>query len=175
MLWSTIRRRRDRIAGAGLACRPSALPATWMMRGPGGGVIQTTASDSTHTALVVGRHLKADNAPLDNIVAYTSSQSHSSIEKGARVAGYGHIRSIDVDASLAMDPTKLESAIAADLTEGLVPAFVCSTVGPPGPPPSIRSRQSARCRRHGLWHHGRDAFAGSRDDLSRVPSVPARP
>lgn len=138
------------------------LPAAWRMAGPGGGVIQTTASDSTHTALVVARHMKADDATLDNIVAYTSSQSHSSIEKGARVAGYRHIRTVDVDTSFAMDPENLDAAIAADLAEGLLPAFVCSTVGTTGttavdPVAAI----GAIARRHGMWHHVDAAFAGS--------------
>jgi aromatic-L-amino-acid decarboxylase len=112
--------------------------------------------------LVVGRHLKSDVASLDSIVAYTSSQSHSSIEKGARVAGYRHIRTIDVDASFAMDPEKLEDAITADLKQGLMPAFVCSTVGTTGttavdPVEAI----GVIARRHGLWHHVDAAFAGS--------------
>ncbi|HUP14619.1 MAG TPA: pyridoxal-dependent decarboxylase [Acidimicrobiia bacterium] len=138
------------------------LPATWMMAGPGGGVIQTTASDSTHTALVVGRHLKSDVATLDSVVAYTSSQSHSSIEKGAKVAGYRHIRTVEVDASHAMVPERLEAAIAADLADGLVPAFVCSTVGTTGTtaidPVEAIGKIS---RRHRMWHHVDAAFAGS--------------
>ena len=32
------------------------LPAAWRTAGPGGGVIQMSASDATHTALVVARH-----------------------------------------------------------------------------------------------------------------------
>ena len=138
------------------------LPIAWRMSGPGGGVIQATASDSTHTSLVVARHNKSVNAPVDNLVAYASAQSHSSIEKGARVAGYRHIRSVGVDESFAMDPGKLEAAIAADLAEGLVPAFVCSTVGTTGttaidPVEAI----GAVARRHGMWHHVDAAFAGS--------------
>lgn len=127
------------------------LPSAWRMAGPGGGVIQTTASDSTHTALVVARHIKSDHASLDSIVAYTSSQSHSSIEKGARVAGYRHIRTVDVDSSFAMDPKKLEAAIATDLAEGLVPAFVCSTVGTTGTT-AVDPVQAigAIARRHGI-------------------------
>jgi aromatic-L-amino-acid decarboxylase len=138
------------------------LPAEWKMAGPGGGVIQTTASDSTHTALVVARHVKSANTTLDSIVAYTSSQSHSSIEKGARVAGYRHLRTIEVDASHAMVPEKLEAAIAADLAAGLVPAFVCSTVGTTGTTAVDPVDSIGRiARRHAMWHHVDAAFAGS--------------
>ncbi len=138
------------------------LPNAWRMSGPGGGVIQATASDSTHTSLVVARHNKSADVPVDNLVAYTSSQSHSSIEKGARVAGYRHLRSVGVDASFAMDPGELEASIADDLAEGLVPAFVCSTVGTTGTT-AIDPVQAigAVARRHGMWHHVDAAFAGS--------------
>ena len=138
------------------------LPETWKMAGPGGGVIQTTASDSTHTALVVARHVKSESAALDSLVAYTSSQSHSSIEKGARVAGFRHIRTVEVDGAFAMDVRRLEEGIAADVADGLVPAFVCSTVGTTGttavdPVAAI----GAVARRHRMWHHVDAAFAGS--------------
>ncbi|MGH8927450.1 MAG: pyridoxal-dependent decarboxylase [Acidimicrobiia bacterium] len=138
------------------------LPQGWKSSGPGGGVIQMSASDSTHTALVVARQLKASSSTLDNLVAYTSSQSHSSIEKGARVAGFRHIRSIEVDEFFAMDPDRLESAIADDLGQGLVPTFVCSTVGTTGTTAvDPTDRIGATARRHGMWHHIDAAFAGS--------------
>ena len=138
------------------------LPAAWKLAGPGGGVIQSTASDSTHTALVVARHVKAVGTGVDSLTAYTSSQSHSSIEKGARVAGFRHIRTIGVDESFAMDPEQLAAAVAADVAVGLVPAFVCSTVGTTGttavdPVGAV----GEIARRHAMWHHVDAAFAGS--------------
>ena len=138
------------------------LPEAWKLTGPGGGVIQGTASDSTHTTLVVARQVKSASAPVDSLVAYTSEQSHSSIEKGARVAGFRHIRTIGVDESFAMDPDLLEAAITADQAAGLLPAFVCSTVGTTGttavdPVAGV----GAIARRFGMWHHVDAAFAGS--------------
>ena len=138
------------------------LPIAWKMGGPGGGVIQSSASDSTHTALVVARHSKAESAALDNLVAYTSAQSHSSIEKGARVAGFRHIRTVGVDGAFAMEARQLEEAIATDLAGGLVPAFVCSTVGTTGTTAvDPVSAIGAVARRHRMWHHVDAAFAGS--------------
>ena len=138
------------------------LPHSWKMAGPGGGVIQGTASDSSHVALVVARHIKADAGAVDGLVAYTSSQSHSSIEKGARVAGFRHFRGIGVDQSFAMIPNELEEAVKTDLAAGLVPAFVCSTIGTTGttavdPVEAI----GGIARQHGMWHHVDAAFAGS--------------
>ena len=138
------------------------LPQGWKMAGPGGGVIQGSASDSNHMALVVARHMKADSGALDSLVAYTSSQSHSSIEKGARVAGFRHFRAIGVDKSFAMIPGELEDAVRADVAAGLVPAFVGSTVGTTGTTAiDPLDRIGAIARRHGMWHHVDAAYAGS--------------
>ena len=52
-----------------------ALPQSWKMSGPGGGVIQMSASDSTHAALVVAR--ERQNEPVDRLVVYASTQAHS--------------------------------------------------------------------------------------------------
>jgi aromatic-L-amino-acid decarboxylase len=136
------------------------LPDAWKTTGPGGGVIQITASDSTHTALAVARHTLAGSA--DDAVAYTSDQAHSSIEKGARVAGYGHFRTVPVDAAYAMSPEALETAIVDDLGRGLSPTFVNSTVGTTGTTAVDPVRAIAEiARRHGLWHHVDAAYAGS--------------
>ena len=64
------------------------LPQEWKMAGPGGGVIRLSASDATDTALAVARYRAQEENALDDLVAYVSSQAHSSIEKGARVAGF---------------------------------------------------------------------------------------
>src|SRR5215216_5358303 len=96
------------------------LPQEWKTAvGPGGGVIQMSASDSTHVAHVVARQLAVDRgAATDDIVAYSSSQAHSSIEKGARVAGIRHVRLIDVDDRFSLRPRSLEAAIERDLSDG---------------------------------------------------------
>lgn len=138
------------------------LPSSWTMAGPGGGVIQMSASDSTHTALVVARERLGAGVALDRLVAYASTQAHSSVEKGARVAGYRHVRALDVDAAYALRPEALEAALAADRAAGLVPTFVASTVGTTGTTavdPVRRVGEVARAE--GLWHHVDAAYAGT--------------
>ncbi len=138
------------------------LPASWRTDGPGGGVIQMTASDSTHTALVVARRELAKRADAATAVAYTSRQAHSSIEKGANIAGYEHVRLIDVDSEFAMLPAALEQAIAADVAAGLTPAFVCSAVGTTGTTAIDPVRDiAAVAHRHQMWHHVDAAYAGT--------------
>lgn len=140
------------------------LPQEWKTAvGPGGGVIQMSASDSTHVAHVVARRLAVDRgASGDDVVAYSSSQAHSSIEKGARVAGIRHVRLIDVDERFALRAQSLEAAIERDLAGGLAPAIVTSAIGTTGtaavdPVGAV----AAIARRHGLWHHVDAAYAGS--------------
>ena len=136
------------------------LPRGWKMAGPGGGSIQVSASDASHLALVVARHQQS--AATDQLVAYASAQAHSSLEKGARVAGYRHFRSVAVDSEWAMRPRALAEAVGEDRARGLVPAFVCSTVGTTGttaidPIPAISEIAQAE----GIWHHVDAAFAGN--------------
>ncbi|MFV2067901.1 MAG: pyridoxal-dependent decarboxylase [Pirellulales bacterium] len=138
------------------------LPEVWKTSGPGGGVIQMSGSDSTHTSLFVARHGARDRGPADDMVAYTSAQAHSSVEKGARIAGYGHLRLVDVDRELAMRPDTLQAAIDNDVTMGLIPVHVTSTVGTTGTTAVDPVRGVGQiAREHGLWHHVDAAYAGS--------------
>lgn len=140
------------------------VPQNWKTTGPGGGVISTSASDSTHTALVVAREQcrKRTAAAAERMVAYASAQAHSSIEKGARVAGIGHLRLVEVDDCFALRPEALAETISDDLRAGLEPAFVCASVGttattavdPLRPVGEIAAQRS-------LWFHVDAAYAGS--------------
>ncbi len=138
------------------------LPEGWKTTGPGGGVIQMSASDSTHIALVVARRLAARRAPVGELVVYTSNQAHSSIEKGAAIAGYEHIRLVGVDGAFAMRPDALAAAIERDLANGLTPAAVCTSVGTTGTTAVDPIRMiSGIAAAHGMWHHVDAAYAGT--------------
>ena len=73
------------------------VPQSWKTTGPGGGLLQAGASTATHTAMVVAREQcrERTGAPVEKMVAYTSSQAHSSLEKGTRMTGFGHFRLLD--------------------------------------------------------------------------------
>lgn len=137
------------------------VPKTWKTTEVGGGVLQMSASDSTHTALVVAR--EQHDGPAEHMVVYTSAQAHSSIEKGARVAGYGHIRLIATEPGThALSVTGLQDAIAADIAAGLSPTFVSAAVGTTGTTAIDPVRRVAEVgREHGLWVHVDAAYAGS--------------
>ena len=138
------------------------LPAGWKTAtGPGGGVIQMSASDSTHLAHVVARERAlAGGASADGLVAYASSQAHSSVERGARVAGYRHVRLLDVDGELSLRPDALRDAIAADRAAGLHPAIVTSAIGTTGTG-AVDPVAAVAEVAGGLWHHVDAAWAGA--------------
>jgi aromatic-L-amino-acid decarboxylase len=138
------------------------LPEGWRSDGPGGGVIQMSASDATHAALVVARHRRRQETPAEHMVVYVSSQAHSSIEKGCTVAGIGHCRKIDVDEDFALDPAAFRSAIVEDRANGLLPIAVVSAIGTTAttavdPVDAI----SDIAQDHDMWHHVDAAYAGT--------------
>lgn len=136
------------------------LPESWKTTGPGGGVIQMSASDSTHTALVVARERAVGET--GKMVVYASEQAHSSVEKGARVAGYGHVRLVPVDDRYAMRADAFEAAIETDIAAGLIPVAVVSAVGTTGTTAVDPVRAIGEIARfHGLWHHVDAAYAGT--------------
>ncbi len=131
------------------------------------GVIQDTASTATLVALITARDQalgRKDAGSVDRLTVYASEEAHSSVSKGARLAGFGpdRVRAIPADASFAMRDGLLAEAIAADRAAGLVPACVVATVGTTSstgidPVPAV----AAICRREGVWLHVDAAWAGN--------------
>ncbi|UCE02894.1 MAG: aspartate aminotransferase family protein, partial [Candidatus Latescibacterota bacterium] len=145
------------------------LPRQFDSHGRGGGVIQDTASSATLCALLAARERatgwRSNAQGCDRrLVAYVSSQTHSSIEKAVRIAGLGseQLRRLDVDESFAMRPEVLERQLAADRAAGLQPCFVCATIGTTAsnaidPLPAI----GRLCAREDVWLHVDAAMSGS--------------
>ena len=145
------------------------LPERFRSSGTGGGVIQDTASSATLCALLAAREQATDfttgatgcRRPL---VAYASTQAHSSIEKAVRIAGLGtdHLRLIETDGDFAMSPEALERTIRADLEAGLEPCFVTASVGTTSSTAvDPVARIAAICQHHGLWLHVDAAMSGT--------------
>lgn len=138
------------------------LPQSWKSTGPGGGVIQMSASDSTHAVLVVARHKNKDRGHAEDMVVYASTQAHSSVAKGCTVAGIGHVREIAVDDTWAMRPDALREAVETDIAAGLLPIAVVSVVGTTGTTAVDPMSEIADIALdHSLWHHIDAAYAGT--------------
>jgi aromatic-L-amino-acid decarboxylase len=145
------------------------LPEKFLSTSSGGGVIQDTASSASLCALLAGRERATNYASNargcdGKLVAYCSTQTHSSVEKAARIAGIGaeHLRAIPVDANFALRPDALAQQIAADKAAGLIPCFVCATVGTTSSNAIDPVAEIARvCREHNLWLHVDAAMSGT--------------
>jgi len=145
------------------------LPEKFRSSGDGGGVIQDTASSASLCALLAAREratqfVSNEKGCDGKLVAYASSQAHSSIEKGVKIAGLGkqNLRVIAVDRNFAMRPGDLARAIDNDRREGLVPCFVCATVGTTSSNAMDPLAEIGRiCREKGVWFHVDAAMSGT--------------
>ncbi|MEV4168854.1 pyridoxal-dependent decarboxylase [Nonomuraea sp. NPDC049709] len=145
------------------------LPDHFRTDGAGGGVIQDSASSACLVALLAALHRAGDGQVTSDGITrrytmYVSSQTHSSLERAARIAGLGAqgVRVVDVDPrTLAMDPSHLRTLLDRDRAAGAVPAMVCATVGTTSttaidPVPAI----GEVCAERGVWLHVDAAYAG---------------
>jgi aromatic-L-amino-acid decarboxylase len=145
------------------------LPEKFFSSSTGGGVIQDTASSSALCALLAAReratnYLSNKKGCDGRLVAYASTQAHSSLEKAAMIAGIGveNLRLIEVDQNLAMRPEALERQVEGDRLAGLTPFFVCATVGTTSsnamdPVAAI----GEICHQRDLWLHVDAAMSGT--------------
>lgn len=102
------------------------------------GTIHDSATSATLSAVLTMREralnwhgLEAGLSGMPVLRLYASGETHSSVDKAARVAGLGqqNLVKIPTDNSLSMRPDLLEAAIAADRAAGLMPAGVVLCVG----------------------------------------------
>jgi aromatic-L-amino-acid/L-tryptophan decarboxylase len=132
------------------------------------GVIQGSASEATLTSILCARWRATSGAvntdgDTSKLVAYATSQAHSSIEKGLRIAGVGtaQIRVVPHDLVFAMRVDEFERMVIADKGAGLVPFWVCSSRGTTS---SMAFDDTAAigavARREGMWLHVDGAMSG---------------
>ncbi len=105
------------------------------------GSIQDSASAATLCALIAacnkataGRFARAGLAGGPPLIVYASTEAHSSVEKGARIAGIGadNVRKIPTRDDDGMDPDALLEAIRQDRAAGRVPACIVTCFGTTG-------------------------------------------
>ena len=136
------------------------------------GVIQDTASTSTLVALICARERATGYALARGGLqgetrtprVYVSAHAHSSVDKGALLAGFGrdNLRLVPFDAKYAMRADALAEMVAADIANGDLPCAIVATVGTTAttaidPVADI----AAVAKRHGIWLHVDAAMAGS--------------
>jgi aromatic-L-amino-acid decarboxylase len=145
------------------------LPAKFKSTSTGGGVIQDSASSASLCALLAAReratNFQSNQYGCDGrLVAYASTQTHSSMEKAVQIAGLGrqNLRLIAVDEHFAMRPDSLARQIVQDRQAGLIPCFVCATVGTTSSNAiDPLSEIGPICDQEGLWLHVDAAMCGT--------------
>jgi len=145
------------------------LPDAFRSTSTGGGVLQDSASSAALCAILAAREratgYTSNEQGLDRrLVAYASTEVHSSVTKGVGIAGIGreNLHLVETDASFAMCPERLRERIRRDRETGQTPFFVCATVGSTSsnaidPVPDI----GAICQEERLWLHVDAAMAGT--------------
>ncbi|NXE03738.1 DCHS decarboxylase, partial [Lophotis ruficrista] len=140
----------------------------------GGGVLQSTVSESTLVALLAARKNKilemklsepdADESSLNSrLIAYASDQAHSSVEKAGLIS-LVKMKFLPVDENFSLRGETLKKAIAEDRKKGLVPVFVCATLGTTGVCAFDNLSELGpicKCDAEGLWLHIDAAYAGT--------------
>jgi aromatic-L-amino-acid/L-tryptophan decarboxylase len=135
------------------------------------GVIQESASGATLAALITAREkltgFTSNSEGLSltkRMRVYSSSQTHSSVEKGAGIAGIGRKNVVHVDtlADFSMDPESLKKAIEDDLKQGYLPCCVVATLGTTSATAIDPLRKIGEiCREKNIWLHVDAALGGT--------------
>jgi aromatic-L-amino-acid decarboxylase len=134
------------------------------------GMFTDTASISSLLSIVAARHavpgLNATERGLTGarLRLYGSAEMHSSIDKGAIVAGVGRagIRRIPVDDAYRMRADLLADAIAEDRREGWLPFCAVATLGTTSSTSVDPAAAIADvCVREGIWLHVDAAYGGA--------------
>jgi len=141
------------------------LPSSWQ------GVIQDTASTATLASLLTAREKRAGYTinekgftGNENFRIYVSTETHSSIEKAVKIAGFGrrNLVKCNVREDLSLDPDDLRRQIAEDLRLGFTPLAVVATLGTTSTTALDPLKEiAAVAREQDLWLHVDAALAGS--------------
>uniref|UniRef100_A0A8C6NLQ2 Aromatic-L-amino-acid decarboxylase n=1 Tax=Nothobranchius furzeri TaxID=105023 RepID=A0A8C6NLQ2_NOTFU len=140
--------------------------------GHGGGVIQSTASEATLMSLLAARckavrrvqaveSERSESDVLSKLVAYTSDQAHSSVERAALI-GAVMMRKVPTDEHFAVREEMLKKMVEEDKAAGLIPFYFCATLGTT---PSCAfdhiTKLGPLCNKENMWMHIDAAYAGS--------------
>jgi aromatic-L-amino-acid decarboxylase len=128
-----------------------------------GGILTSGGSLSNLSAIVSARTARLHEDELARGVLYVSRETHRSVAKAARVAGFSprQVREVAVDGRWRMQPEDLVAQVRADSAAGRKPFLVVPSVGTTNtgaidPLPEILEV----ARAHGLWVHADAAYGG---------------
>ncbi|XP_068591923.1 aromatic-L-amino-acid decarboxylase isoform X1 [Cebidichthys violaceus] len=140
--------------------------------GRGGGVIQSTASEATLMSLLAARckavrRVQATNPEkleaeiLPKLVAYTSEQAHSSVERASLIGGVV-MKKVPTDNTYAVGGGMLKKMLEEDKAAGLIPFYFCATLGTTSSCAFDHITELGPiCNEENMWMHIDAAYAGS--------------
>ncbi|CAF4217533.1 unnamed protein product, partial [Adineta steineri] len=138
----------------------------------GGGVLLGSASECVLMAILAARTKKIESQRminplikdaeiLSNLVCYTSKLAHSCVEKAGLIAMI-KVRQLAVDENFSLRGKTLDTCIQADKDNGLIPFFVCGTLGTTSCASYDNFEEIGEiCQREKIWFHVDGAYAGS--------------
>jgi len=140
--------------------------------GPGGGVIQATASETVFLCVLAARTRKVISLQNDNpsltsadiiprLVCYSSDQANSSVHRSGLLAEV-KMRKLESDDNFCLRGETLRQAMEEDKANGLIPFFLCATLGTTGACSFDNIAElGPLCQQEGVWLHIDAAYAGS--------------
>ncbi|XP_066152732.1 aromatic-L-amino-acid decarboxylase-like [Euwallacea fornicatus] len=140
--------------------------------GPGGGIIQGSASEATYVALLAAKEKKVKDLREINpqlteaevkgkLIAYSSDQSNSSVEK-AGLLGSMTMRLLPTNNNGELNGAVLQEAINKDREAGLIPCYCVANLGTtPTCAFDKLDELGPICNKEGIWLHVDAAYAGS--------------
>ncbi|XP_033753053.1 aromatic-L-amino-acid decarboxylase-like [Pecten maximus] len=136
-----------------------ALPEEFLHRstGRGGGVIQVG-----HGREPINTYPQLDEMEImAKLVGYTSDQSNSSVGRSG-LLGAVRMRKLNTDSKFSLRGEALKVAIEEDKSKGLIPFFLCATLGTTGTCAFDNLEELGPiCKEEDMWLHIDAAYAGS--------------
>ncbi|XP_037033323.1 3,4-dihydroxyphenylacetaldehyde synthase 2-like [Bradysia coprophila] len=150
------------------------LPASFLncSEGPGGGVIQGSASEAILVAILAAREQTVRRVKLEHpemseseirgkLVSYSSDQSNSCVEKAGLLAAVP-IRLIKADDNGSLRGEELEKTVLTDIENGLIPIICIATFGTTGTCAYDHMDELGPiCKKYNIWLHIDAAYAGA--------------
>ncbi|XAR55447.1 hypothetical protein NMG60_11035517 [Bertholletia excelsa] len=145
------------------------LPRAFLFTGQGGGVLYGSTCEAMVCTLAAARDKALKELgpeKITKLVVYASDQTHSSLQKAAKLVGIlpSNFRAIKTSQSnyFALAPEDVMSAIKDDLARGLVPLFLCATIGTTAVGAVDPLDELGKVtNEYGVWLHVDAAYAGS--------------
>lgn len=127
-----------------------------------GGLFVSGGSVANLTALAVARHALLTDQ-INGAVVYLSDQTHTSVDRGLRILGFGaeQLRHVPTDAAYRLRTERLREQILQDRKSGLRPFAVVANAGTTNTGAIDPLPEVARiARENSLWFHVDAAYGG---------------